>query len=282
MNIEMDEFMKLKNEVDSDTHAVFSRMIKYVDRKFISLSKSNIYKRIQKVKFINTPNNSNNIIHILNKLTADNYPQIRTKIFMKNTINNTTEFIEQILQYSIHSQINSKYLLAICHDLLSKHNTDTELITFTRKLFCDYFDEFVKYFDEFDNIDATNYTGFLNKNEHSAHQLNRCNFIVLALTWQDPSSKIFCDIEHYNIVNLLKHMLEKARNCLPLTEPYESKLSVILDSIKKLFTSCTNLNTIFDEIASLFQNTFDKNFTKLLNNKLRFKVLDIIDIINKR
>lgn len=282
MKINIDVFMELKDEVDAETHAVFSRMMKYVDRKFISLSKSNIYKRIPKVKFINTPNNSNNIIHILNKLTAENYPQIRTKIFMKNTHDNTAEFIEQILKYSIHSQINSEYLLAICIDLLDKHCTDAELIIFMKKSFREYFDDFVTHFDDFDNIDATNYTSFLNKNEQSSYQLNRCNFIVLSIISQELISKKILADEHYNVVSLLKVLLDKAIKCLPLTEPYESKLTVILDSVKKIFTSCASLNTIFHDIALLFQNTFNQDLTKLLNNKLRFKVLDIIDIINKR
>ena len=35
MKINIDVFMELKDEVDAETHAVFSRMMKYVDRKFI-------------------------------------------------------------------------------------------------------------------------------------------------------------------------------------------------------------------------------------------------------
>jgi hypothetical protein len=34
-------------------------------------------------------------------------------------------------------------------------------------------------------------------------------------------------------------------------------------------------------MVDLFQSVFETNLVKGLNNKLRFKVLDIIDIINK-
>jgi hypothetical protein len=284
MTVDIETIMKLKNRIDNETHEAFSKMMKYVDKKFISLSSSNIYKRVQKVQFIKTPKNSNNIIHILNKLTADNYQQIKTKIFMKNTSDNTEEFIVQIIKYSIQSQINSKHLLAICNDLLHIHSDDIKLHDFARKTFFEYFEQYLQCFNEFESLDTTNYESFVNKNEQSAQQLNRCNFIVLALTNSETSqNNIFHDDVH-NLVNLLRILIYKALECMPLTEPYENKLSVIFDSIKKVIShcACSKLEKEFKEMAILFRNDFAKDLTKVLNNKLRFKVLDIMDIINKQ
>ena len=283
MIMELDTFMQLKNEVDSATRATFTERMRYVHSKFISLSNANIYKRIQKVQFINTPKNTNNIIHILNKLTADNYEQIKTKIYMKNTSENTEDFMEQIIKYSIHSQINSKYLLALCNDLIVKHSDDTKLAAFTKELLVQYFVKYLNYFDDFENADENNYSGFINKNEQNAFQLNRCNFILLVLSSRNHIQTMFSGDEQYNSVNLLRILLQKAETCM-LSNPYENKLSVILDSIKKIFSCCSKGSIMNKELVvmvDLFQSVFETNLVKGLNNKLRFKVLDIIDIINK-
>lgn len=273
-NVTYDDFIALKNSRNNQLHKEFSIKFQKIQKKFQSLSPATVYKKIQKTNFIlKTENDS--ILNILNKLTINNFDTISEKISLKVNESNFISYTKQILDYSKRSTINAKnlwYLMKMMLDTFTG-STYNEFHLNVESILLSYIDEILKQFD-IDNNDLPaneleDYSEFLERNKYTSELKNKIAFMYEFL------KEDF--IKHYNINVVYGVILEKTMKVIQNVKK-EHLLHLILECILIIIPH-ENLKTnpyAYNKFLMLFDND---DIKKNLKNKIRFKLLDIIDYI---
>lgn len=272
--VSYDDFIALKNSRNNQLHKEFTIKFQKIQKKFQSLSPATVYKKIQKTNFI-SKSESDSILNILNKLTINNFDTISEKISLKVNESNFLSYTKQILDYSKRSTINAKnlwYLMKMMLDTFSG-STYNEFHLNVESILLSYIDEIVKQFD-IDNNDlpvneAEDYSEFLERNKYTSELKNKIAFMYEFL------KEDF--IKHYNINVVYGVILEKTMKIIQNLKK-EHLLHLILECILIIIPH-ENLKTnpyAYNKFLMLFDND---DIKKNLNNKIRFKLLDIIDYI---
>ena len=272
-----EDFMALKKLKNKLLHKEFTIKFQKIQKKFQSLSPATVYKKIHKTNFIHKIEDDS-ILNILNKLTINNFDTISEKISLKVNKNNFKSYTQQVLDYSKRSNINAKNLWCLMKMMLNTFTGQTyyDLHLNIESMLLEYIDEIIKVFD-IENNDLTVcedevYSDFLERNKYTSELKNKISFIFEFL--QDDF------IQHYNINVLYGLFLEKIIKILHVKSVIKKEhlLHLILESIliiiphKKL----KNNPYAYNKFLMLFDN---EEIKKNLNNKIRFKLLDIIDYI---
>jgi len=272
--VSYDDFIALKNSRNNQLHKEFTIKFQKIQKKFQSLSPATVYKKIQKTNFI-SKSESDSILNILNKLTINNFDTISEKISLKVNESNFLSYTKQILDYSKRSTINAKnlwYLMKMMLDTFSG-STYNEFHLNVESILLSYIDEIVKQFD-IDNNDlqvneAEDYSEFLERNKYTSELKNKIAFMYEFL------KEDF--IKHYNINVVYGVILEKTMKIIQNSKK-EHLLHLILECILIIIPH-ENLKTnpyAYNKFLMLFDND---DIKKNLKNKIRFKLLDIIDYI---
>ena len=276
MSLTIEIFENLKNNVNYDLEKRFKCKFQYILKKFESLSKNNNYKKIQKANIIRKPEKSNdNILNLLNKISDTNFDIISQKILLKLTKSNVVIFIDQILVYVEKSNTTAKSLWDLIK-LLSICSIVNEQQKQTIKLKVKYFiDRFVSIFDVSgnDTIHTENelYMEFVERN-HSNESII-CQMKMVHIILNDNAFNI-----NYNI-NVLFSVFINQLNTLIMDNKNDNLKYVLLQCILIMITDNSLVNNpyAYKKFLNMFNN---EEIKKKLTNKIRFKLLDIIDIIN--
>lgn len=276
MSLTIEIFENLKNNVNYDLEKRFKCKFQYILKKFESLSKNNNYKKIQKANIIRKPDKSNdNILNLLNKISDTNFDIISQKILLKLTKSNVVIFIDQILVYVEKSNTTAKSLWDLIK-LLSICSIVNEQQKQTIKLKVKYFiDRFVSIFDVSgnDTIHTENelYMEFVERN-HSNESII-CQMKMVHIILNDNAFNI-----NYNI-NVLFSVFINQLNTLIMDNKNDNLKYVLLQCILIMITDNSLVNNpyAYKKFLNMFNN---EEIKKKLTNKIRFKLLDIIDIIN--
>tara|TARA_Y100000389_G_scaffold202919_1_gene249733 strand:+ start:2087 stop:2932 length:846 start_codon:yes stop_codon:yes gene_type:complete len=276
MSLTIEIFENLKNNVNYDLEKRFKGKFQYILKKFESLSKNNNYKKIQKANIIRKPEKSNdNILNLLNKISDTNFDIISQKILLKLTKSNVVIFIDQILVYVEKSNTTAKSLWDLIK-LLSICSIVNDQQKQTIKLKVKYFiDRFVSIFDVSgnDTIHTENelYMEFVERN-HSNESII-CQMKMVHIILNDNAFNI-----NYNI-NVLFSVFINQLNTLIMDNNNDNLKYVLLQCILIMITDNSLVNNpyAYKKFLNMFNN---EEIKKKLTNKIRFKLLDIIDIIN--
>lgn len=268
-----DDFTALKNSRNNQLHKEFTIKFQRIQKKFQSLSPATVYKKIQKTNFI-TKTENDTILNILNKLTINNFDTISEKISLKVNKSNFISYTQQVLDYSKRSTINAKNLWYLMKMMLDTFNGETyhEFHLNIETMLLSYIDEIIKIFDVDNNDLSVNededYTEFLERNKYTSELKNKIAFMFEFL------KEDF--IQHYNINVIYGVFLEKTMKII--LSKNDHLLHLILESILIIIPH-ENLKKnpyAYNKFLMLFDND---DIKKNLKNKIRFKLLDIIDYI---
>ena len=268
-----DDFTALKNSRNNKLHKEFTIKFQRIQKKFQSLSPATVYKKIQKTNFI-TKTENDTILNILNKLTINNFDTISEKISLKVNKSNFISYAQQVLDYSKRSTINAKNLWCLMKMMLDTFNGETynEFHLNIETMLLSYIDEISKIFDVDNNDLSVNededYTEFLERNKYTSELKNKIAFMFEFL------KEDF--IQHYNINVIYGVFLEKTMKIILAKNDH--LLHLILESIFIIIPH-ENLKKnpyAYNKFLMLFDND---DIKKNLKNKIRFKLLDIIDYI---
>jgi hypothetical protein len=268
-----DDFTALKNCRNNKLHKEFTIKFQRIQKKFQSLSPATVYKKIQKTNFI-TKTENDTILNILNKLTINNFDTISEKISLKVNKSNFISYAQQVLDYSKRSTINAKNLWCLMKMMLDTFNGETynEFHLNIETMLLSYIDDIIKIFDVDNNDLSVNededYTEFLERNKYTSELKNKIAFMFEFL------KEDF--IQHYNINVIYGVFLEKTMKIILAKNDH--LLHLILESIFIIIPH-ENLKKnpyAYNKFLMLFDND---DIKKNLKNKIRFKLLDIIDYI---
>ena len=268
-----DDFTALKNSRNNKLHKEFTIKFQRIQKKFQSLSPATVYKKIQKTNFI-TKTENDTILNILNKLTINNFDTISEKISLKVNKSNFISYAQQVLDYSKRSTINAKNLWCLMKMMLDTFNGETynEFHLNIETMLLSYIDDIIKIFDVDNNDLSVNededYTEFLERNKYTSELKNKIAFMFEFL------KEDF--IQHYNINVIYGVFLEKTMKIILAKNDH--LLHLVLESIFIIIPH-ENLKKnpyAYNKFLMLFNNN---DIKKNLKNKIRFKLLDIIDYI---
>lgn len=277
MSLTIEIFENLKNHVNHDLEKQFKCKFLYILKKFESLSKNNNYKKIQKANIIQKPEKTNdNILNLLNKISDTNYDTISQKILLKLTTSNVVMFIDQILVYVEKSNTTAKslwYLIKLLATSSIVNDQQKKTIEFKIKYFID---RFINIFDtsssDTNNTDNELYIEFVERNHSNESIICQMKLIYIML-----NDNISFNI-NYNI-NVIFSVFINQLNTLIIDNKNDNLIFVLLQCILLIITdkSLSNNPYAYKKFLNMFDND---NIKKNLTNKIRFKLLDIIDIIN--
>jgi hypothetical protein len=281
MSISVDSFLKHKGCSNEELKRVFSKRFAYILNKFESLSKSNAYKKLQRANIIKLPKSDNNILNLLNKITDNNYDVISQKILLKLSDANVVVFIEQIFVYIEKFGSNSKSLWELIK-LFMDHPcvTDTNRAVIVEML-KRFVDRFLDSFDtaankDGDSIESEGYSEFVERNKGNVAVISKMHMVYTMLIDDRKSFELSYDINVVvtimtNKLNLMIHDNNNRQNDNSIYVLMECIFIVIKDPVIK------NNPYAHKKFRNLFDN---ENVRKKMTNKIRFKLMDIIDYIS--
>lgn len=282
MSTNDDRFMRFKECTNESLKLAFTKRFSYILNKFESLSKANAYKKIQRVNIIKLPKTNNNILNLLNKITNTNYEVISQKILLKLTDTNVVSFIDQIFLYVEKSTSNTRSLWSLIK-LLTEHplTTETNRQTIISKLKA-FIDMFVAYFEIDSSHQKTNllseedYSEFLERNKNNVVIISKMHMVNTMISDTENDFELNYDI------NVLLTILIHKLNILITDNNNNVNDNVIYVLMECIFMVIKNQRIIDNPYAhKKFLNGFDNdNVKKKLTNKIRFKLMDIIDYIS--
>ncbi|QOI90280.1 hypothetical protein QKU58_gp051 [Pyramimonas orientalis virus] len=281
MTIHIESFRELKSNVNNEFYESFNKRFQYILRKFESLSKTNHYKKVQKANIIVVPNASDDtILNLLNKISCQNFEVISQKISLKITEKNILKFVDQIFTYVEKSNANSESLWKLIKLLESHHFANQLTKEIIQAKLKDFFDNFVKLFDVVDNSTQCNtkeeYIDFVERNENNGIIISKMKLIYT----------ILLDVNVFNLtydVNVLFNIFISRLNKLVNSDNHQNTENITFILLECFSIIIKNRNICGNPYAfKRFLNDFDNDdIKKRMKNKIRFKLMDIIDSIKK-
>jgi hypothetical protein len=274
-----EEFNQHKYCINSELNNEFTNRFQYILKKFKSLSKSNHYKKVQKANIIATPTDSNDtILNLLNKISEQNYDTISQKIILKITNNNILKFVDQIFVYVEKSNSNSESLWKLIKLLYGHSYTNDETKrTISTKLRV-FIDTFLKTFDGIDehvDLSKEEYIEFVERNMNNNILISKMNMIYTIILDDNIFMLPFDANVLFGIfINKLNKLVDEEYNY------NDNIIFVLLECIVVLIRHPVLKQNPY--AFKKFLNNFDNDIIKSkMKNKIRFKLMDIIDSIKQ-
>lgn len=275
----VDNFLDFKECINQTLETAFTRKFAYILKKFESLSKTNAYKKIQRVNIIKIPKTDNNILNLLNKITDTNYEIISQKILLKLTDSNVVPFVDQIFLYVEKSSSNTKSMwslmkLLIHHPLTTE--ADKQTIIIKLKTFIDHF---LTYFEpdstKTNVLSEEDYSEFLERNKNNVVIISKMHLVNVIVS--DPENRLELNYD----INVLLTILINKLSILITDNTNRFNDNIIYVLMECIFGVIKNKTIVANPYThKKFVNSFDNDgVKKKLTNKLRFKLMDIIEYI---
>lgn len=268
------DFYAYKFHRNDELHHSLSKRFEKIIQKFKTLSKSNSYKKINKVSILNI-DKDDSIMNILNKLTNENFATLSEKIIMKLNKTNVCLYMKQILSYCSKSDIDTQFfyklILTISKSPLNTYQSEIDTIINL------YIQNFLSSLDTITSIsEKEQYLDFVNRNANNKNVYNTLqmvNFLV-----QDTE---LCKLQKYSVILVFQRIVDKL-----------SKALLIENNVNEVFLLLECLWIYINFHESLAKNPWEYN--KFLNEyknnsdisklgfKIKFKCLDICEFMHSR
>lgn len=290
ISLSKDEFTRLKKSYTDekikgvlqhivDTHECFNQNYKYVPMNDENYQQKLYNYQKKTKKLFNIETNEKQVYALFNKLSKSNYSKIKDKII--TTLNNAKidyiVFINKLLKYTESSQLYTELICDIIYDLKDKNPAFFEALR--TNVFDTYIKEYMnkytssKIIEFLSDFDYEDYDQFCLYNKNVTKGFNMLHTIItLSNVINHDIESIVKDVYTLHMDNL-KTLLD--------TE-YSHKRVLMYE----LFTHIEYL--LKNEIASVYidnNGDFISISSQILkninNNKLKFKIQDITDYLEK-
>ena len=270
-NIEIHTDAKIKNIMTSiiANHECFSHNYRYVPHKDENYKqKLSNYIKKHKVSFV-VEKNDKFVYSLLNKLSPSNYDIIKSKILESIEQVDIDVSIEKILQYSKKSNIYTNIICNIIQELNIK-NTDV-IHNIVNNFIAEYTKQYEieNYLKLFDDLNYDDYDDFCDHHKKELMMYNMLNTIIqVTKTIYLQNNEICKDIFDKHINSITYYYENEVKHF------HINKILFELFNHVELIINTTDLLETID--TSPF-NILCQNIIAIANNKLKFKVTDIIE-----
>ena len=281
-HVSIEKIYECRETIDKDLFAKFQRTFEHTLQRFKSLSKSITYKKVQKANILNITKENDNIITLLNKITAQNFNRIESKINLKKTSNNCMSFVEQILRYIEKTDVKN---VPLCYRMLktlyrtSDENTKTKISERIQLFIQTFVNDLNMYTHVTKTFDADEeYASFVQRNSDNNAIINRMRAI----------SAMIKDTNLYslstNITEIYTLIVDQLKTNIDLADTDNSMINnfiFLMFEFVIVILSDSNFRKNKGLLSTFLEHFNNDAVKKKLTNKNRFKMLDIFDSIEK-
>jgi hypothetical protein len=274
----VNDFYTYKNENDSTFERFFRHKMNKICEKFTTLSNQRTYRMIKKVQFITKTKNDTNIVHILNKLSDVSYDQIKIKLFLKLESTNAISFAEQILKYSTYSKLNSLYLHNLLNSIVQTYPNHQAVMI---NLYDNYISELLLAFcaNKSHNSEDTDYIRFIKQNEENLRVKSRFSFIIELMFDTNCYYNTFDD-RKYSIEFVHSTLSTQLCDLLQDVGKNDNSINTLLECIYAISVKGISVKTCKQMTTEFVKKIRTIGDEIKLPNKLRFKILDIVELLD--
>ena len=243
--------LKIKDFQDGSHDSMFEPIIVKKKREIIN----DLYKVLNKITNKTYDKFSEEIIHIIDELNDNN--------------SNKTDFIsKKIFEIISNSSINSNLYAKLCKDIIEKHPYFKELFTENLQLYLDNFKniEYISPNEDYDKFCL--YIKHIEKMKHFTLFMVQCMYFTI------------CELD--NIIDILLYFQDRSLETLHLAE-HIAENEQITDTVFIIIKEIIDFAMVHEKWGQILSN-----HTKLhqfngagKNNKIRFKLMDIEECIEK-
>lgn len=290
ISLSKDEFLRLKKSYTDekiksvlqnivDTHECFKQNYKYVPMNDENYQQKLYNYQKKTKKLFNIETNEKQVYALFNKLSASNYTKIKAKI--TTTLNNSKIdymlFINKLLKYTEYSQLYTNLICDIICDIKDKNSAFYEALT--TSVFDTYITEYMNKYTSSKNIeflsdfDYDDYDQFCLYNKKVNSGFNMLHTIItLSNVINYDVETIFKNVYTLHVDNLKTLFdTEYAYKHIVIYEFFTH-----IEYLLKNKNAMTYINNIED-----FKTISSHVLKNINNNKLKFKIQDITDYLDK-
>lgn len=290
ISLSKDEFTRLKKSYTDekiksalqnivDTHDCFKQNYKYIPMNDENYQQKLYNYQKKTKKLFNIETNEKQVYALFNKLTQSNYTKIKDKII--TTLNNAKidyiVFINKLLEYTELSQLYTNLICDIIYDTKAKNPPFYEVLT--TSVFDTYITEYMnkytssKNIDFLSNFDYEDYDQFCLYNKNVNKGFNMLHTIITL------ANAINYDIETI-VKNIYSLHVDNMKILFDTEYTYKHVLMYQLFTHIEYLLKNKNATSYIDNTEDfiLMSSQIQKSIN---NNKLKFKIQDITDYLDK-
>lgn len=290
ISLSKDEFTRLKKSYTDekiksalqnivDTHDCFKQNYKYIPMNDENYQQKLYNYQKKTKKLFNIETNEKQVYALFNKLTQSNYTKIKDKII--TTLNNAKidyiVFINKLLEYTELSQLYTNLICDIIYDTKDKNPPFYEVLT--TSVFDTYITEYMnkytssKNIEFLSNFDYEDYDQFCLYNKNVNKGFNMLHTIITL------ANAINYDIETI-VKNIYSLHVDNMKILFDTEYTYKHVLMYQLFTHIEYLLKNKNATSYIDNTEDfiLMSSQIQKSIN---NNKLKFKIQDITDYLDK-
>jgi hypothetical protein len=290
ISLSKDEFIRYKKSYTDEkiksvlqqivvTHECFNQNYKYVPLNDENYQQKlyNYQKKTKKLFDIEV--NEKQVYALFNKISKSNYTKIKDKIIttLKNAKIDYMVFINKLLKYTESSQLYTDLICDIIYDTKAKNPTFYEVLT--TSVFDTYITEYMnkytssKNIEFLSNFDYEDYDQFCLYNKNVNKGFNMLHTIITL------ANAINYDIETI-VKNIYSLHVDNMKTLFDTEYTYKHVLMYQLFTHIEYLLKNKNASSYIDNTEDfiLMSSQIQKNIN---NNKLKFKIQDITDYLDK-
>lgn len=290
ISLSKDEFTRLKKSYTDekiksalqnivDTHDCFKQNYKYIPMNDENYQQKLYNYQKKTKKLFNIETNEKQVYALFNKLTQSNYTKIKDKII--TTLNNAKidyiVFINKLLEYTELSQLYTNLICDIIYDTKAKNPPFYEVLT--TSVFDTYITEYMnkytssKNIEFLSNFDYEDYDQFCLYNKNVNKGFNMLHTIITL------ANAINYDIETI-VKNIYSLHVDNMKILFDTEYTYKHVLMYQLFTHIEYLLKNKNATSYIDNTEDfiLMSSQIQKSIN---NNKLKFKIQDITDYLDK-
>ena len=241
-------------------------------RKYETLHKNVMYKKVNKVSLIQKPVDTNNILSVLNKLTEQNSDNLIPKIMARCTPSNAASFVEQTLKYASGCMLSPKTLERLITHFVKVSDKNGRWDEMVVAKLNGYIYNFM---DRISCLDAVasneRYGEFLDRNVENSHIYGSLQMIIQLCTSESLAPMCECSVAH--VFRWLIHKLKEN-----ISSSADNMKQALIECIFQMVSKESVMTHLKIHLKEYDSMQFDQHYSSL-SNKLKFRIYDINDLI---
>lgn len=267
----LSDFEKFRHQRNVELERRFSRIFDGLIGKYATLHKHVMYKKINKVSFINKQTNNNSILSVLNKLTNSNANSLSDKIMARCNQNNVSDLVHQTLDYASSSTINASILETLLVGFIREY-PDNDGIRYEIQ---EYVVRFLENFDLYQTAKQDeNYEDFLDRTV-SNNRIKGAAKMVTSICLSEKLSMMY----DRNITHVFVQLVNKIDKILN-TEVDDNSKSLLIECLLIIMQD-VRVHSQIEEGLAHFKSCDFQNRVTSISNKHRFQMYDVFETIEK-
>lgn len=267
----LSDFEKFRHQRNVELERRFSRIFDGLIGKYATLHKHVMYKKINKVSFINKQTNNNSILSVLNKLTNSNANSLSDKIMARCNQSNVSDLVRQTLDYASSSTINASILETLLVGFIREYPGNDGI----RYEIQQYVVRFLENFDLYQSTKQDeNYEDFLDRTV-SNNRVKGAAKMVTSICLSEQLRLIY-DGTITRVFVQLVNKIDKILN----TEADDNSKSLLIECLLILLQDVRGHSQI-EEGLTHFKGCEFESRVKSVSNKHRFQMYDVFETVEK-